>query len=156
MPAPGAPTLSILGAWNNIRLSWASVSGATGYRLRRKKSGASDSDLVLLADTEDLVYTDYPPALDYTSASNPTRTWVWDLVAYNDDGESTSSTQTFTMLDVTNSESNLLELLRPSYNDGSNKTASYSDITKSGSGGASDGSANEAVLYHDQRWTSSI
>jgi hypothetical protein len=144
-------------AWNRLRFYWSAVSGVTGYRLRRKISGDPDSNLVLIYDGDGLEHYDFPVALDYTSASNPARTWEWRLHAYNDDGESAGySTQVHVMSNVTDANVNGMELLHPSYNDGSDKSASYSDIAKSGSGGASDPSANEAVLFNGQLWTNSI
>lgn len=144
-------------AWNRMRLYWSAVSGATGYRLRRRLSADPSTNLVLIYDGDALEYYDYPVALDYTSGSNPARTWHWELWAYNDDGESAgSSFQVHLMSNVADSNVNSLELLHPSYNDGSDQSASYSDITKTHSGGGSDGSANEALLYHDQRWAATI
>ncbi len=156
MPVPGGTTLLRSIYWNRVNLYWSAVSGATAYRLRRKTQGDSDSNLVLIYDGPDLSYDDFPVWLDYTSASNPSRSWTWDLVAYNDDGEGTGSIQSYAFTSATDANISGLELLHPSYNDGSDKSASYSDIAKSGSGGASDFAANEALLYHDQLWTNSI
>jgi|DEB0MinimDraft_6_1074348.scaffolds.fasta_scaffold00215_25 hypothetical protein len=143
--------------WNRIRFYWSAVTGATGYRLRRKPNGDPDSSFVLIYDGDGLEYYDFPVALDYTSASNPSRTWHWELWAYNDDGESAgSSFSIHNMGSVSDANVNTMELLHPSYNDGSDKSASYSDIAKSGTGGATDPSANEAVLFNDQLWTNSI
>ena len=156
MPVPGGTTLSRTAYWNKMNLYWPAVSGATGYRLRRKIQGDSDSNLVLIYDGADLSYDDFPVWLDYTSGSNSARSWTWDLIAYNDDGEGANSVQDYTFTDAADTDINGLKLLHPSYNDGSVKTASYSDTSKSGSGGASDPSANEALLYHDQLWTNAI
>ena len=156
MPAPGPTNLSRTAYWNRMYLHWASVSGAPGYRLRRKIQGASDANLVLIYEGRELNYTDFPAWLDYTTSSNSERSWTWDLVAYNDDGEGSASVQHYTFPGASNSDISGLEILHPSYNDGSDQTASYSDISKSGTGGASDSSANEALVFHENLWTASI
>ena len=156
MPVPLPTTLFGDTYWNRIRLHWTASSGATGYRLWRKITSDPDSNLVLIYDGVDLSFTDFPVALDYTSGSNPQRSWKWVLAPYNDDGEGDTRTVFWDRPDIANSSISGMELLHPSYNDGSDKTASYSDTSKSGSGGASDPSANEALLYHDQLWTNAI
>lgn len=150
MPVPGGTTLSISTFVNRVLCSWPAVSGATGYRLRRKLQADADSELVLIYDGTDLSYTDYPLHHDYSTTGNDLREWEWNLVAYNDDGEGADSIQTYTMPGVANTDANGFELAHPTYNDGSDKTASYSDITKSGTGGASDDDINAAVLYYGQ------
>ena len=156
MPVPSTPVLTTVPYFARIQFTWGSAAGATAYRLRRKIQGDSDSNLALIYDGDALEYVDYAIYRDYTSSSNSLRSWTWDLVAYNDDGESASDTGSWTMADVTDTNIQSVEILHPSYNDGSDQTASYSDTTKSGSGGASDPYANETLIYYDQRWTASI
>lgn len=149
MPAPGIPTLTLLSLWNVVTLTRGNVSGATGYRYYRKPNGDPDSSYVMILDGPDVSNTFNPPHHDYSTGSNPLHNWTWAVTAYNDDGESGYGIGSAAMTGVTNSNANSLEQLHPSYNDGSDKTASYSDISKSGSGGASDDDLNAAALYYD-------
>lgn len=131
-----------------IELSWGAVSGATGYRLRRKIASDPDTSLVLIYDGTDLEYTDYPLRHDYSQSSTPTVSWTYVLVAYNGDGEGSEDFDTHAMTVITVANVTSIELSHPSYNDGSDKTASYADISKSGSGGASDDELNSAMIFH--------
>lgn len=157
MPAPPQPpSFTITNGIAACSLAWGASAGATGYRVRRKLNGSAASTLVLIYDGDDLAHVDYAQNLDYTSGSNPQKVFDYELVAYNTDGESSTYLQTITRVLVTDTDVGNLELLHPSYNDGSDKTASYSDTTKSGSGGGSDPDSNEALFYENQRFAAPI
>jgi hypothetical protein len=158
MAVPAAPVLTVVTSNTRVAVcTWLAVLTATGYRLRRRISSDPDANLIIIHDDDaDLAFDDFALHLDYTSGSNPLRAWTWNLVAYNDDGESIADTVGATMPGVSDTDIGSTEILHPSYNDGADKAASYSDITKSGANGATDASVNEALIYHEERWTDSI
>lgn len=124
---PADPTVfNAVAYYGSVQLAWNSVSGATGYRLYRRPNGVGAS-YALIYDTTDLSHTDWVPTYDLSdlSATPGLVTYDYLVTAYDASSESSGKSDTVTMADITGTDITNVSISHPPYNDGADKTASY-------------------------------
>lgn len=125
MPADPTPVTSN-GVWGQVDLTWGFVSGADGYRVYRKRTSVVGATYQLILDTTDLSYSDVIAAYDIDTLGTVSgEEWKYKIVSYDSGGESTGIETTVTMLTQTAADITNASIDHTPYNDGSDKTASY-------------------------------
>ena len=124
---PAAPTtFNTVANYGYVACSWSSVSGVDGYRLYRRPNGVGAS-FVLIYDTTDLSHDDWVPVYDLSdlNASPALVTYDYAVTSYDSGGESGLNSNTVAMNHITGTDITNASISHPPYNDGADKTASY-------------------------------
>ena len=126
MPANPTPASNHAPTYSGIRITWTAVVGVTGYRVYRKRTSVTGATYVLVYEGTDLEFTDTVANFDIdTIGTVGGEEWKFLLVSYDSGGESTGLEFTSTMPAQTASNITSVGIDDPTYNDGSNKTATY-------------------------------
>jgi len=97
MPSDPSPVTSNP-VWGQVDLTWGSVSGATGYRVYRKRTSVAGASYVLILDTTALLYSDIIAAYDLdTFGTVAGEEWKYKITAYDATSESSGLETTCTM-----------------------------------------------------------
>jgi len=120
-------TLTLTPTASKVTLSWASVTGADGYRVYRKPDGYGSASYSQIADVTTTSHVDQVPNYDLSDdASGPQLTaYDYKVTAYDSSSESSGIEDTATMTDITTTDITTIGLLDTTYNDGSSQTAGY-------------------------------
>jgi len=126
MPADPA-TLTATPGSGKVTLSWATVAGATGYKVYRKPDGYPSASYGIIADTTDASLVDWVPNYDLSDlTAGPALTaYDYKVTAYDGNGESSGIEATATMADISPTNMTNGSIKFPPYDDGTSKTASY-------------------------------
>ena len=126
MPSDPSPVTSDPSTFGQVNLTWGSVSGATGYRVYRKRTSVGGASYVLILDTTDLSYSDVIAAYDLDTLGTVSgEEWKYKITAYDATSESTGLETTCTMKAQLSTDITAATINHTPYNDGSDKTASY-------------------------------
>jgi hypothetical protein len=126
MPANPSPFSLSTPTFSSVSMSWGSVGGVDGYRVFRRRTSVSGAAYSLVEDTTGLSYTDTVPNYDMdTLETTAEESWEYKLVSYDSGGESSGVELTASMPSQTANNILDVDISFPSYNDGSDKTASY-------------------------------
>ena len=124
----------------------------TGYRMYRKRTSVAGATYVLVYEGTDLTWSDTLPNFDLdTVGTVDAEEWKFLLVSYDGTGESTGLEFTSTMPALTAADITSVGVADPTYNDGSDKTATFT-VTNSGSVTPTVNDASK--LMHESRYRS--
>lgn len=125
MPADPTSFAAVIYA-AGVSLSWVASVGADGYKLYRRPNGVGASYLFIL-DTDQVTAFDWVPNFDMSDLDAGAVLTVYDykVTAYDSSSESSGSTLTATMVDINGTNVTNFDIDHPTYNDGSDKVASY-------------------------------
>jgi len=133
MPADPLPASQYNPTLSGVSFIWTAVSGVTGYRMYRKRTSVVGATYVLVYEGTDLAWSDTVSNFDIdTVGTVGGEEYKHLLVSYDGTGESTGLEFTSTMPAQTASDITNVGILDPTYNDGSDQTATFT-VTNSGS-----------------------
>ena len=132
---PSAPTnVSLTVTLSKVAVSWDAVTGATGYKVKRRRNSSSTSYLVI-KNTASLTYTDFVPNFDADGVASTISGEVWSYIvsAYDSSSEVEAAAQTATMPAMAVSDIDSKAVSDPPYKSGGSTLTAAFSITNSAS-----------------------